>query len=55
MSSRSPQWSASSMTWLETMQGRAAVGQAVELVPQIDPQHGVEPDGRFVEHQQVRM
>ena len=34
-------------------QGGAAAGQPVEPVPQLDPQDGVEPDGRFVENEQV--
>ncbi len=31
----------------------AAPGEVVELLPQVDPQYGVEADGGFVEHQQV--
>ncbi len=32
----------------------AAVGQAVEEVPEVPAEYGVEPDGRFVQDQQVR-
>ena len=31
----------------------AAAGKSVELLPQIDPQHGVQADGRFVEDEQI--
>lgn len=34
-------------------QGGAPAGQVVELGPQVYAQHGIEADGRFVEHQQV--
>ena len=36
-------------------QSRAAAGELMELLPQVHPQHGVEADGWFVEHQQVRV
>ena len=36
-------------------QAGAAVGEVAESGPQIAPQHGVEADGRFVEHQHGRV
>ena len=35
--------------------GGTGVGQPVEGLPQLDPQHRVETDGRLVEHQQARL
>ena len=36
-------------------QCRSALGELVELLPQVDAQHGVEADGGLVEHQQFGM
>ena len=33
----------------------AVAGEAVEQGPEVAPQHGVEPDGRLVEHEQIRL
>ena len=44
---------ASSMTWLETNTVRPSRGEPAEQVPQVAPQHRVEPDGRLVEHEHL--
>ena len=36
-------------------QGGSASGELTELLPQVDPQDGIQADRWFIEHQQVRM
>ena len=36
-------------------QSRSAPGELVELLPQVDAQHGVKTDGGFIKHQQFGM
>ena len=40
------------MTWLETSRLVPRVREPVEQLPELDAQHGVEADGRLVEHEQ---
>ena len=44
---------ASSMTWLETSTVGPVVRERVEQVPQVAPQHRVEPHRRLVEHEHL--
>ena len=53
ISRRSPQWSASSMTWLETSSVVPRAGELGELLPEIHSQHRIQPDRGLVEHQQL--
>ena len=49
------QRSASSITWLETSSVVPAGRELVEERPEVASQHRVEPDGRLVEHEQLRL
>ena len=49
------QRAASSITWLETSSVVPAVGEPVEEVPQIAPQHRVQSDRRLVKNEELRV
>ncbi len=54
MSSRSPQWSASSMTWLETSNVVPRLASWWNCCHRSTRSTGIEADGGLVQHEEVR-